>query len=130
MTTTNPTTLAALEEYATVINSAGETGQALGISPCDMLRQTFPAVADDDDVLSALAQLLDPMIEAVNMMQPLGDPEGFVHGVWHIVQLAAALGHSVGVHNAIGALDYSVPEDLANVDWDDLPDVFGESGDS
>jgi hypothetical protein len=125
------TTRAGLEEFAQITNSASEMGVALDLNPCEVLRSTFPAIADDEDVLGALIQLVEPAERDLTMavmfgILPEDQASAFLHNLWHIVQLAAALGHSVGVHNAIGALDVDTPEDLSGVDWDNLPDALGD----
>jgi hypothetical protein len=128
---TSTTTRAGLEEFAQITNSASEIGVALDLNPCEVLRSTFPAIADDEDVLGALTQLMGPAEQDLTMavmfgILPEDQASAFLHNLWHTVQLAAALGHSVGVHNAIGALDVETPSDLSGIDWDGIPDVLGD----
>lgn len=127
------TTTATLEEFGTALDAAHTIGTALDISPCEALHMFFPAIVGDDDIMAALATLLTPVMETVAPLVAADivaeeDGETFVHNVYHLVQLAAALGHMLGVAEAMGVAD-DVPADLSGIDWDDVPDVFEESDD-
>lgn len=128
MTTT--TTRQALEEFGATLNMATGLGEALGMSPCVALETFFPAIVGDDDIMGALASMLDPAIFEVGHVVATGavspeEGEQFIHNVFHLLQVAAALGHAVGVAEAL-AMREDIPASLEDVAWDNLPDVFGE----
>lgn len=123
-------TTATLVAFGDMLNEAFVTGQALNLSPCEALEYAFPAIVKNDDIMGALAALLAPAVEVVAMATALygldeDAAEGFLHNVFHLLQIAAALGHMIGVDEATGA-SLTIPEDLSSLSWEDLPDVLGE----
>lgn len=127
MTTTTQETL---REFGATLDTMVATGQALDLHPCEALHAFFPAIVGDDDTMGALSTLLAPVIETVTPFVAAGmvdaeEAEAFVHNVFHLLQISAALGHMLGVSEALGMVD-DVPADLSLIAWDNLPDVFGE----
>lgn len=120
------TTRQAVEDWAAAMNGAPELAEALGQSPCEILRTLFPGVAADDDVLGALSALLEPLFPMVGALQMSGamppgiTGEDVVHDIWHILQIAAALGHAVGTAEAL-----AMAGSLDDIDDIDDPDTFG-----
>lgn len=115
--------------WGEIIRDAEAVGQALHLSPCEALEYAFPAIVKNDAAMQALSILLDPAIEDVSTLVVAGIvpsemAETFLHNVFHVLQIAAALGHMLGVEEAIGQA--SVPVDLSDIAWTDLPDTFGE----
>ena len=95
-----------------------------------VLGMFFPAIVGDDDIMGALASMLDPaIVEVAHVVETgavsLEDGERFVHNVFHLLQIAAALGHMIGVAESL-AMQSDLPASLDDVAWDNLPDVFGE----
>lgn len=124
------TTRATLEEFAATLDMANGLVPTLGVSPCVALEMFFPAIVGDADIMGALASMLDPAIfEVGHVVQSGGisaeEGEQFIHNVFHLLQIAAALGHAVGVGEALAMRD-DIPASLEDVAWNALPDVFGE----
>lgn len=112
----------ALMEFTEHTNLSSDLAQALGMSPCDGMRMAFPAIAGDEDVLDALAQIMAPAEEAVAYVVSIGGVEveagaQFLHGVFHLLQIAAALGHTLGVHEALETVE-DLPVSLDDIPWD------------
>lgn len=123
-------TLPVIEEFAALVETAQATGEALNLSPCEALGAFFPAIVGDDDIMGALAMLLEPVLSSVAVVVATGvvdeiEGEKFVHGVYHLLQIAAAMGHMIGVCEAMGMAE-DIPADLSDLAWGDLPDVLGE----
>lgn len=124
------TTVDTLQEFGATLNAMIGLGDALDIGPCEALEAFFPAIVGDDDTMGALSTLLAPVIETVSPFVASGavsadDAETFVHNVFHLLQISAALGHMLGVAEAMGMAE-DIPADLSAVDWGSLPDTFGE----
>ena len=131
---TSTTTREALTEFTSTMTSMSAMGQTLGISPCEALEAFFPAIVGNGDVMMALGTMMEPAYEEVGLAVISGGvereaAEAFLHDVFHLLQAAAALGHMLGVHEAIGTVS-ELPTDLSDVDWDDLPDTFGDQGEA
>lgn len=123
-------TTATLHAWSDMLNEAASLGQALGLSPCQSLEMAFPAIVGNDEIMAALAALLEPAMSQVAPLVVMGAvpshaAEEFVHNLYHALQIAAALGHMVGLDESTGA-SLDIPEDLSAVDWASLPDVLGE----
>lgn len=124
------TTVDTLKEFGATLDAMIAMGEALDIGPCEALEAFFPAIVGDDDTMGALATLLTPVIETVDVFVASGivsddDAGDFVHNIFHLLQISAALGHMLGVSEALGMSD-DIPGDLSLIAWDNLPDVFGE----
>jgi hypothetical protein len=120
-----------LAAYGDLVTDAFNVADSLGLSPCEALEYAFPAIVRNEEIMGALAALMDPAIAEVSTAVALGildadNGERFVHNVFHLLQMAAALGHMVGIDEAMGTADAGIPDDLSDVAWDDLPDAFGE----
>jgi hypothetical protein len=127
MTTTTSETV--VHEWADAVTSGEALVAELGLSPCEGLHMVFPAVVGDDNAMGALASLLDPMIPAVASLEQSGvleqgGAEMVLHDVFHLLQIAAGLGHMLGTADALAMAD-SIP-DLDSIVWDDLPDFMGD----
>lgn len=127
------TTRATLEEFGATLSMALSVGPALDLNPCEALHMFFPAIVGDDDVMMGLASMLDPAIEEVahvvansNGAITPEDAETFLHNVFHLLQIAAALGHALGVNEALAMAGDLPVVSLDDIAWADLPDVFGE----
>ena len=125
------TTVETLQEFRAVVDTMVSTGEALDLDPCEALASFFPAIVGDEDTMGALASLLDPMIGALLPLVLTGamtpdDAENFTHNVFHLLQISAAMGHMLGVAEAIGMAE-DIPADLSAVDWGSLPDMLGEA---
>ena len=127
MTTT--TSEAVVQEWADAMNGGAALVEALGLTPCEGLHTLFPAIVGDDTVMEALAEMLDPVapfaaaLEGTGVIPP-GEGVEVVHDLFHLLQIAAGLGHMLGVADAMGMAG-DVP-DLDSIVWDDLPDVFAD----
>lgn len=124
------TTVDTLKEFGATLDAMNAMGEALDIGPCEALEAFFPAIVGDDDTMGALSTLLTPVIGTVVPFVEAGtvtadEAEEFVHNVFHLLQISAALGHMLGVSEALGMSD-DIPGDLSLIAWDNLPDVFGE----
>jgi hypothetical protein len=122
------TTMDTIQEWAALTNNAGALGQALDLSPCETLEAFFPAIVGDDDTMGALSAMLGPVIESVGPLVSVGhvtpdEAEEFIHNVFHLLQIAAALGHMLGIASVMDAPGI----DLDSIAWDSLSDTFGES---
>lgn len=106
--------------------------EPLGVSPCAALEATFPAIAGDPLVLEALAMMLEPAVDEVAHVVAIGGVErdageNFLHNVFHLLQLSAAMGHALGVAQAMGPVDVDdIPDTLEDIVWSDLPDFTGD----
>jgi len=115
-------------EWSQALTTSADLGEFLGISPCETLAVAFPAIVDDDEMMGALAALLEPAMAEVGLLVARGAVsleagETFVHNVFHILQIAAALGHMVALDQCYGAV-VDIPGDLSDVAWDDLPTIL------
>jgi hypothetical protein len=127
---TSMTSDATISEWSHIVNSTSALAEVLGLSPCEALHSAFPAIVGDDNAMSALAALLDPLAGTAEMFVRSGvvsadDATVYVHNVFHLLQIAAGLGHMLGVADAIGEAP-EIPSDLSAVDWASLPDTFGD----
>ncbi len=122
-------TTTTLRAWDDMMGEAAQVGEALNLSPCEALAYAFPAIVKNDEVMGALAAILDPVMASVAPLVVMGIvpadvAEEFIHNVFHTLQIAAALGHMIGVDEATGAV-VDIPGDLSEIAWDDLPDVTG-----
>lgn len=124
-------TTTTIQAWSDILNDSSTTGEILHLSPCEALAFAFPAIVNNAEIMNALVSLTDPAIEMVSPLVLMGaitheDAEEALHNLFHLLQVAAALGHMVGVDESTG-VSFSIPSDLSDVAWDNLPDFGGDS---
>lgn len=112
-----------VEEWARTVSSGEALGEALGLTPCGVLHVMFPAIVGDDDVMGALASIVEHVAQPVADLErhgilPVGGAEEVLHDLFHLIQIAAGLGHMVGVQDVMAMTASGEIPDV------DDPDVF------
>lgn len=109
-----------VEEWVGLVSSGEAMGEALGLTPCGVLHVMFPAIVGDDDAMGALADMVDQTVPLLAHLEHIGavgegDAAVLAHDLFHLLQIAAGLGHMIGVQDVMAMTASDIP-DVDNAD--------------